>query len=189
VAVRELILGGQKSGKSRCAERRASAWLSQDSHSAVLLATALAGDEEMSQRIAQHRLDRAERVPGLRTEEVPIDLPAALRQLSSPRTLVVVDCLTLWLTNLFMPLEGHVPCSHAEWNALQHDFSLALSQAQGPVVLVSNEIGLGLSPMSPEARRFVDVLGLLHQSVAAACSRVTWMVAGCEVVVKGEAAR
>lgn len=179
----ELILGGQRSGKSRCAEQRAAAWLQQAGHTGVLVATALAHDDEMRERIARHRTDRAERVPGLHTEEVPRDLPQALRCLSTPQRLVVVDCLTLWLTTLLMPMHG-AALNQADWQARSADLCRALDAAPGPVVLVSNEIGLGVSPMSAEARRFIDELGRLHQAVAARCERVTWMVAGIEMPVK-----
>jgi len=180
---REFLLGGQRSGKSRCAESRAAAWLALPGHSALLLATALAGDDEMRARIARHRVDRALRVPGLATVEVPRDLAPALRQHSSPRQLVVIDCLTLWLTNLLMPLHGS-PLDDADLDAARGAFIDALRQASGPVVIVSNEIGLGVSPLGREARHFVDELGRLHQLVAAACERVTWLVAGIEMPVK-----
>ncbi|MBL0727012.1 bifunctional adenosylcobinamide kinase/adenosylcobinamide-phosphate guanylyltransferase [Piscinibacter sp. HJYY11] len=182
----ELILGGQRSGKSRCAEERARAWLQQPGHEAVLVATAQAHDAEMRERIARHRADRAARAPGLSTEEVPDELPASLRRLGAPHRLVVVDCLTLWLTNLLMPMHGSALDERA-WDAQRQSLCEALDASQGPVVLVSNEIGLGLSPMSPEARRFVDALGHLHQAVARCASRVTLMVAGLEVNVKGPA--
>ena len=188
----ELILGGQRSGKSRCAEQRAAAWLAEPAawaapgsaaRSAVLLATARAGDEEMRLRIAHHRLGRAERVPRLESEEVPFDLAQAVFRHSAPDRLVIVDCLTLWLTNLLMPLDGE-SLDDIEWDATRDGLCDAIEAASGPLLLVSNEIGLGLSPLSPEARGFVDHLGRLHQAVAARCARVTWMVAGIEVAVK-----
>jgi adenosylcobinamide kinase/adenosylcobinamide-phosphate guanylyltransferase len=179
----ELILGGQRSGKSRCAEQRAAAWLQQPGHTAVLLATALAHDGEMRERIARHRADRAERVPGLRIEEVPFDLAEAVARSSAPSHLVVVDCLTLWLTNLLMPMHDR-PITQMAWQSRCADLCEAIESARGPVLLVSNEIGLGVSPLSVEARRFVDELGRLHQAVAARCERVTWMVAGIEMPVK-----
>lgn len=182
----ELILGGQRSGKSRCAEERARAWLAQPGHDAMLLATAQAHDAEMRERIARHRADRAARVPGVSTEEVPHALPEVLRRLGAPHRLLVVDCLTLWLTNLLMPMHG-APLDEPAWDAQRQALCDALAAAHGPVVLVSNEIGLGVSPMSPEARRFVDALGHLHQAVAQRASRVTLMVAGIEVSVKGPA--
>lgn len=183
----ELLLGGQRSGKSRCAEERAQAWLQQPAHEAVLLATGLPHDEEMRSRITRHRLDRAARAPGLATEEVPHALPEAVRYFSAPQRLLVVDCLTLWLTNLLMPFEG-AALDGAAWQAQRRALCDALIAARGPVVLVSNEIGLGLSPMSAEARRFVDELGHLHQAVAAIAGRVTLMVAGLELNVKRQGA-
>ena len=187
MARHELILGGQRSGKSRCAESRAAAWLAQPGHSAVLVATALAGDEEMGARIARHRSDRAQRVPGLATLEVPLHLPQAIRLQAAPGRLVVVDCLTLWLTNLMLPLHGEALADAAlasVCDALCDALADINATANGPVLLVSNEIGLGLTPMTREARRFVDELGRLHQAVAAACGWVTLMVAGIEVPVK-----
>lgn len=184
----ELLLGGQRSGKSRCAEARAQAWLQQHpSHEAVLLATALPHDGEMRERIARHRIDRAARAPGLATEEVPRALPEALRRCGAPHRLVVVDCLTLWLTNLLMPLHGPA-LDDTAWQSRRQALCDTLAAATGPVVLVSNEIGLGLSPMSADARRFVDELGHLHQAVARIAGRVTLMVAGLEVPVKGQGA-
>ena len=179
----ELILGGQRSGKSRCAERRAQAWLATPDHSATLLVTALAGDGEMRDRIERHRLDRLARVPSLDVEEVPFDLADAIRLHSAPHRLVLVDCLTLWLTNLSMPLSGE-PLDDPTRTAMREALGEAVARAAGPVLLVSNEIGLGVTPMSPEARRFVDELGHLHQALAARCDRVTLMVSGIEVPVK-----
>ena len=183
MAAHELILGGQRSGKSRCAEARAVAWLARSGHSALLLATALALDEEMRSRIERHQADRASHVPGLGTLEVPLDLAGALREHSAPHRLLVVDCLTLWWTNLVMPVHGAALPS-AGWADARESLSASLRTAPGPVLLVSNEIGLGISPMSPEVRGFVDGLGWLHQAVAAACANVTMMVAGIEVPVK-----
>lgn len=112
IARSELILGGQKSGKSRRAELLARHWLAQSpAHDAVLIATAQPWDEEMRQRIARHQQDRAERVPGLRTLEESLQLAHALADCSQPQTLVIVDCLTLWLTNWLMPAE--LPASPA----------------------------------------------------------------------------
>ncbi|MES2101875.1 MAG: bifunctional adenosylcobinamide kinase/adenosylcobinamide-phosphate guanylyltransferase [Pseudomonadota bacterium] len=187
MATHEFVLGGQRSGKSRGAEARAAAWLARDpegsGHTAVLIATALAGDDEMRARIARHRADRARRVAGLATIEVPRDLAAALRAYSAPHRLVLIDCLSLWLTNLLMPIEGEALADAALADA-RDGLRDALATASGPVVLVSNEIGLGLVPLTREARRFVDELGRLHQMVAAVCTNVTLMVAGIEVPVK-----
>lgn len=179
-----LILGGQRSGKSRQAELLALEHLQGEGHSALLLATAQAGDPEMIDRIVRHRIDRATRAPGLLTEEVPIALPQALRRLGAPQRLLVVDCLTLWATNLLMPMEG-LPASATAWEAACQELLAAVDEASGPVILVSNEIGLGLTPMTRATRRFVDDLGRLHQALGARCERVTLMVAGQALAVKG----
>lgn len=178
----ELILGGQRSGKSRRAEDLAQRWLALgQGRDAVLLATARAWDDEMRSRIERHRVDRASRVPALRTVEEPLALGGALRRHSTTHTLLVVDCLTLWLTNLLMPGDG-VACGTS---GQVDDLTVALSGLPGPVVLVSNEIGLGVIPLGHEVRHFVDELGRLNQAVAQVCGRVTLMVAGCPVAVKG----
>jgi adenosylcobinamide kinase / adenosylcobinamide-phosphate guanylyltransferase len=179
----ELILGGQRSGKSRCAESRAAQWLARPGHCAVLLATALAGDDEMRARIARHRADRALRVPAMATLDVPRELARAVLAHAAPQRLVVVDCLTLWLTNLLMPMHGE-PLADAALADARDALCDALAASAGPVLLVSNEIGLGVTPLTREARRFVDELGRLHQVVAAVCAEVTLMVAGIEVPVK-----
>ena len=187
----ELILGGQKSGKSRRAELLARDWLAQSAdHRAVLIATGQAWDDEMRERIARHQRDRAERVPGLRTVEEPRDVAAALTRLSTPQTLVVVDCLTLWLTQWTMPVGFETmdleqkQAQALEWNAQAAMFLEAIRQSPGPVVLVGNEIGLGVIPMGREVRAFVDALGTLNQQVAQVCPRVTLMAAGLPLTLK-----
>jgi len=192
VASRDLILGGQKSGKSRRAEQLASQWLlASPTHRAVLIATAQAGnDAEMAQRIARHRCDRALRVPALQTVEEPLALAAAIECQALPGTLVVVDCLPLWLSNCMfprLPLETHVASSDSVAVAIQQLLAAvdAVSGRGARLVLVSNEIGLGVIPLGVEVRAFVDALGLLHQELAARCERVTLMVAGLPVAVKG----
>ena len=193
----ELILGGQRSGKSRRAERLAQAWLADSpDHGAVFIATAQAWDDEMRERIARHRQDRAERLPGMATVEEPLHLAQAIAQHSRSNTLVVVDCLTLWLTNRLMPAErpDERPGEDSRpKEAPAHDLSTdiamissAIHGAAGPVVLVSNEIGLGVIPMGRETRAFVDALGWLNQDVAGACERVTLMAAGLPLTLKGQ---
>jgi adenosylcobinamide kinase/adenosylcobinamide-phosphate guanylyltransferase len=173
-----------RSGKSRTAEARAAAWLaSAAGREAVLVATALPGDAELTERIARHRVQRAARLPALATREVPRALAQALRELAAPQRLLVVDCLTLWLTQCMLPPDGVGLAPH-DWEREQRSLVDALAVAPGPVVLVSNEIGFGVMPLSAEARRFVDALGVLHQQVAKRCARVTLMVAGIELTVK-----
>jgi adenosylcobinamide kinase/adenosylcobinamide-phosphate guanylyltransferase len=214
----ELILGGQKSGKSRRAEMLARQWLdASPTHRAVLIATAQPWDAEMRQRIARHQADRAQRVPGMATVEEPLQLAQAIGQHSAPDTLVVVDCLTLWLTNWRMPGTAdksqyvgagaversaqvkEEPAQRAgdtEQNALPTRPLALVKHAQiamllgaidatpGPLVLVGNEIGLGVIPMGAEVRAFVDALGRLNQDVAQHCQRVTLMAAGLPLTLK-----
>ena len=165
-----LVLGGARSGKSRMAEalttRHAAPW--------AYLATAQAFDDEMRARIAGHR-DR--RGPGWETVEVPLDLAAALRGAGGRP--VLVDCLTLWLTNLM--LGGHdIPAAVA---ALED----ALADRAAPTVLVANEVGLGIVPENALARRFRDEAGRLNQRLAARAGTVLFVVAGLPLAVKGSA--
>ena len=189
IARSELILGGQKSGKSRRAEQLASAWLAQSpQHRAVLIATAHAGDDEMRERIARHRQDRAARVPGMLTIEEPLALAEAIMQHGNTQTLVLVDCLTLWLTNSLFPSADFKPNRPLadELSAREATFLIAIEKSPGPVVIVSNEIGLGVIPMGRPTREFVDTLGRLNQDVAQVCERVTWMAAGLPLTLKGQ---
>jgi adenosylcobinamide kinase / adenosylcobinamide-phosphate guanylyltransferase len=185
----EFILGGQKSGKSRRAELLAQDWLLQSpDHKAVLIATAQPWDEEMRQRIARHQHDRSERVPRMLTVEEPLQLAQSIAKLSQPDTLLVVDCLTLWLTNLLMPAES---LKNKQELALAGDLIVniamllvAITDRKGPIVIVSNEIGLGVIPMGQEVRSFVDALGRLNQDVAQVCDKVTLMAAGLPLSLK-----
>ena len=188
IAHSEFILGGQRSGKSRRAELLARSWLAQSpAHDAVLIATAQPWDDEMRERIARHQADRAARVPGLRTLEEPLQLAQALASHSHSQTLVVVDCLTLWLTNLLMPAEDFKKKQVAANDPHAQAALLlgAIESASGPVVLVGNEIGLGVIPLGRETRDFVDALGRLNQDVAQVCQRVTFMAAGLPLTLKG----
>ncbi len=187
----EFILGGQKSGKSRRAEQLAHNWLAQShEHRAFLIATAQPWDEEMRARIERHQIDRALHIPRMHTIEEPRDVAAALECHSRPDTLIVVDCLTLWLTHWTMPAEGleqnlepNRPLAQA-WQGQAAHFLIALKNAPGPVVLVGNEIGLGVIPLGREVRVFVDALGQLNQQVAQVCERVTLMAAGLPLILK-----
>ncbi|MEP0320861.1 bifunctional adenosylcobinamide kinase/adenosylcobinamide-phosphate guanylyltransferase [Bauldia litoralis] len=164
-----LIVGGQRSGKSRHAE----ACVAESGLSPVYIATAQAGDGEMAERIATHR---ARRGPDWHTIEEPLDLPEALAAAASPRSIVLVDCLTLWLSNL---MHGERDIETAT------DALLAsLADAAGPVVLVSNEVGSGIIPANPLSRRYADAQGVLNQTVAASVPRVVLMAAGIPLQIK-----
>ncbi len=195
IARSELIIGGQKSGKSARAEKLAAQWLAiSPTHTAVLVATAQAHDAEMHVRIARHRADRAARVPAMCTVEEPLNLADALAQHSTPQTLLVVDCLTLWLTNqLFAYTASEAPLAQnntsnrpvsADNPAQAALLLIAIKSATGPVVIVSNEIGLGVIPMGRDVRAYVDALGRLNQDVAHVCQRVTLMAAGLPLFLK-----
>ncbi len=158
-----LVLGGARSGKSRHAE----SLVESQPGACVYLATAQAGDGEMAARIAAHR---ARRGPRWSTVEEPLDLAAALGRVCGPERVVLVDCLTLWLSNL---LGAGRPVS-AEFDGLL----AALPGLAGPVILVSNEVGQGVVPDNALARAFVDHAGRLHQDLAAVAQRVIFMTAG-----------
>ncbi len=158
-----LVLGGARSGKSRHAE----ALVESQPGPCIYLATAQAGDGEMAARIAAHRARRGRRWT---TVEEPLDLAAALGQACAPDRAVLVDCLTLWLSNL---LGAERPVA-AECDGLL----AALPELAGPVVLVSNEVGQGVVPDNALARAFVDHAGRLHQDLAAVAQRVVFMTAG-----------
>lgn len=186
VARSELILGGQKSGKSRRAETLAQTWLSGGANRrAILVATGQPWDDEMRDRIARHQRERAERVPGMTTLEEPLRLSEMLLRNSTADTLLVVDCLTLWLTNWMMPANGEAALPQT-LEAAVDSLCDAVTSVPGPVVLVGNEIGLGVIPLGREVRAFVDALGRLNQRVAQACSRVTFMAAGLPLTLKDQ---
>ncbi len=179
-----LILGGQRSGKSRHAERLAQAWLQRSpQHGVTVVATAMASDEEMRARIARHRLDRPAQFDVV---EAPLDLGGALRGLGDPQRLVVIDCLTLWVTNVLMPMHGAADVDSrtdtdavlSAWTQRRQAFLAALREREAPVLLVSNEIGMGVIPLGEDVRRAVDELGRLHQDVAQCCGHITLMAAG-----------
>jgi adenosylcobinamide kinase/adenosylcobinamide-phosphate guanylyltransferase len=164
-----LVLGGARSGKSRYAESLTMGfpppW--------VYVATAEPLDDEMAARIAEHR---ARRAADWRTIEAPRDLAGAVAG-APAGSVVLVDCLTLWLSNLML--------ANAMIEAESDRLDDALVQARRPIVLVSNEVGLGIVPDNALARRFRDAQGFLNQRVAGRADRVVLMVAGLPLVVKG----
>lgn len=165
-----LVLGGARSGKSRHAERL----VAGSGLEKLYLATGAAGDAEMAERIARHR---AERGPGWITVEEGLELPAALAREARPGRAILVDCLTLWLSNLVL----------AEREVAQICATLCevVATSPCPVVLVSNEVGMGLVPETPLGRRFRDAQGRLNQAVAAAVANVVFVAAGLPLVLKG----
>ncbi len=168
----ELILGGARSGKSSYAEARA-----QNSGLTVkYIATATVYDEEMTQRVLHHQQQRPAHWQVI---EEPLALAEVIRGHSDPDTCLLVDCLTLWLSN---SLFGEHDLIWAEAKAQLLD---ALKQVQGPVILVSNEVGQGIVPMGDMSRRFVDEAGWLHQAIARQADRVVFVTAGLPQLLKG----
>ncbi|KGK84595.1 adenosylcobinamide kinase [Stutzerimonas degradans] len=168
----ELILGGARSGKSRLAERLAAG----SDLSVTYIATSQALDGEMAARIVHHRQRRPAHWALV---EEPLQLARVLREQAGAQRCLLVDCLTLWLTNLLM-LED--PARLAE----ERDaFLECLGELPGRVILVSNETGLGVVPLGELTRRYVDEAGWLHQAVAERAERVTFMVAGLPMILKG----
>ncbi len=173
-AAKTLIIGGARSGKSRLAERLAA----ESGEAIVYIATAAAGDEEMAARIAAHR---AHRPASWETVEEPVGLAAALWRYATPQRCLIVDCITLWLTNLLLTT---APGTFARERAALLDTLPALP---GRLILVTNETGLGIVPLGVLSRRFTDEAGWLNQELAAACDRVLLTVAGLPLTLKGNA--
>jgi adenosylcobinamide kinase/adenosylcobinamide-phosphate guanylyltransferase len=170
-----LVLGGARSGKSRHAERLVEAAAAHGTY----CATAEAGDAEMAARIAAHRSRRDGGGHGAfwRTVEAPLALAATIAAEAAPERPLLVDCLTLWLSNVMLaerPVEAEIAALHA-----------ALRDAAGPMVLVANEVGMGLVPETPLGRRFRDAAGWLNQEIAGLADRVVFVTAGLPLVLKG----
>ncbi|WP_431476352.1 bifunctional adenosylcobinamide kinase/adenosylcobinamide-phosphate guanylyltransferase [Massilia eburnea] len=180
---RTLVFGGARSGKSAYAERLAVA----SGKEVVYFATAAAGDAEMTARIAQHR---AQRPQHWRTIEEPLALAAALAEWRAPQRLVLVDCLTLWLSNLMFSEGTQYPdIGMIELPSRFHEQRAALLDElavdRGDLVLVSNEVGMGIVPWGAVTRSYADEAGRLNQSVAAVCDRVAFIAAGLPLMLKG----
>lgn len=165
-----LVLGGARSGKSAFSEKL----VCEASLQRVYLATAEAGDEEMADRIRMHKARRGE---GWRNVEEPVDLPGTLEKASRTGYPVLVDCLTLWVTNLM--LGGH------DVEKASARLCETLGRLNAPVVVVSNEVGLGIVPDNAMARAFRDHAGRVNQQVAAAANEVYFLAAGLPLKMKG----
>jgi adenosylcobinamide kinase / adenosylcobinamide-phosphate guanylyltransferase len=172
VARVSLVLGGARSGKSRYAESLVAALPAPWKAPWNYVATAQPGDAEMAERIAAHRTRRGAL---WRTIEAPRDLAGALQR--APDAPALIDCLTLWLSNLML--------AGADFDAEMEGLGAALDAAAAPIVLVTNEVGSGIVPDHPLGRRFRDMQGVLNQRIAARADRVVLMVAGLPLAVKG----
>ncbi|MEO0411322.1 MAG: bifunctional adenosylcobinamide kinase/adenosylcobinamide-phosphate guanylyltransferase [Pseudomonadota bacterium] len=171
-----LILGGARSGKSSFAQALAEEMARSRGGRPGIVATAEALDDEMAARINKHKSDRGDE--WLSAEE-PLDLPSELLRFAPQCGSILVDCLTLWLSNLM----------HAQRNLEEEAQALiaALNSCVVPVIMVSNEVGLGLVPETPLGRAFRDAQGRLNQDVAQACDQVTFIAAGLPLHLKGSA--
>ncbi len=176
-SIRTLVLGGARSGKSRFAETIARAWQEQaPNRSLIYVATAQALDDEMRTRIDRHQSDRG---ANWQTCEEPIELAAKLLQVDRTGQWILVDCLTLWLTNCLL---------HSEelWQTQRAELLATLPQLKANVCFVSNEVGQGVVPDNALARRFIDEAGWLHQALAERCHRVHFVVAGIAQTIKDD---
>ncbi len=165
-----LVLGGARSGKSAFAERL----VAETGLSRHYIATGRAWDDEMRQRIDKHREDRGD---GWQTHEEPLALATRIRDVARPDRAVLIDCLTLWVTNLMLEERDMA----AEFAGLAE----AIKAAQGRLVFVSNEVGLGIVPENRMAREFRDHAGRLHQQIAALVPEVYFVAAGLPLKMKG----
>lgn len=171
--MKTLVLGGVRSGKSRYAES-----LAREAVGPItVVATGTVGDEEMAARIAAHR---ARRPAHWTVIEEPLYLSGALSRVSNPDSLIIIDCLTLWLSNLLCHVDSRLLDTEVE------RLLAALPDLPGNHIFVANEVGLGIMPINALARRFADTTGLLHQRLAAACDRVVLMIAGLPLTLKSE---
>ncbi|NOX76451.1 MAG: bifunctional adenosylcobinamide kinase/adenosylcobinamide-phosphate guanylyltransferase [Gammaproteobacteria bacterium] len=170
---KELILGGARSGKSALAQQHALA----SGKDVTFIATATADDAEMAARIQHHQ---AERPTHWAVVEEPVALADVLSQHAAAQRCMLVDCLTLWLCNLIGGEDSDDALFMSQRDALLD----VLPRLPGHIILVSNEVGLGVTPLGPLNRRFVDETGRLHQQLAALCDHVTLMVAGLPMALK-----
>jgi adenosylcobinamide kinase/adenosylcobinamide-phosphate guanylyltransferase len=162
-----FVLGGARSGKSRHAQAMAEAAAAETGGALIYIATAQAFDGEMTDRIARHRADRDAR---WRTIEAPIALAGTLVASDGAGAVILVDCLTLWLSNLLL--------AEADIDAATDTLLSTLGALEGRIILVSNEVGLGIVPDNALARRFRDVAGMLHQRIASEVDSVDMVAAG-----------
>ena len=179
MAFNTLILGGAQSGKSKYALRLGEEYIKATTNKGtakgLYVATAQPLDQEMEEKIQRHRLERG---PQWETVEEPTEVPNIIRKCSGTYPVILVDCLTLWMSNLM----EHKPNS-IEQSVL--DFFDALSETTSPTIMVSNEIGLGLVPGEAMGRKYRDLAGRLHQRLAEICDSVILVVAGLPLELKG----
>ncbi|MBI9074574.1 MAG: bifunctional adenosylcobinamide kinase/adenosylcobinamide-phosphate guanylyltransferase [Desulfatibacillum sp.] len=170
-----FIVGGCRSGKSTIALDLADGLRSTEK---IFIATCQPLDEEMEDRVARHQADRG---PEWKTVEEPLALPMVVEEMARPGKVILVDCLTLWISNLVL-------ADHSRDQIEEHATNLAriIQNSPCPVILVSNEVGAGIVPENALARQFRDAAGKVNQITAKACGQVLWVVAGIPVSIKGK---
>lgn len=177
--MRELIIGGARSGKSSLALSRAH----ESNKQIVFIATASPADDEMRERIAKHRSER----PGAwQTIEVETDLAGAILRVAQPNALLIVDCLTVWLANVLFDARAEYFTNESLLEQRRAELLEAASRLTCDAIFVSNEVGSGLVPESAVGRRFRDEQGRLNQQLAALCERVTLVAAGLPLTLKSQ---
>ncbi|WP_299794895.1 bifunctional adenosylcobinamide kinase/adenosylcobinamide-phosphate guanylyltransferase [uncultured Shewanella sp.] len=171
--MKQLIIGGARSGKSRLAQEYAKEWQQRTGGEVVVVATAEATDGAMARRIAHHQSNR----PGdWKLVETRLDLPRTLLEQSRSANLILVDCLTLWLSNIQL--------SDRCWKREKQALLDTLSDLPGEIIFIGNEVGQGVVPLGELSREFVDESGWLHQSLAKRADKVTMAIAGLPLVIK-----
>jgi adenosylcobinamide kinase/adenosylcobinamide-phosphate guanylyltransferase len=169
-----FVIGGCRSGKSNHALDLAEKMTANER---IFIATCVPQDGEMRQRVAKHQQNRSQ---SWKTIEAPLHLPQAIMDNARAESVVLVDCLTLWINNLLMENES-APGVEDQISRLEQ----AVQSADGPVIMVSNEVGTGIVPENPLARVYRDLVGSVNQAVAGSADRVVWVVAGIPVTIKG----
>jgi len=169
-----FVIGGCRSGKSTYAMQTAEKMTAEQK---IFIATCVPQDDEMKRRVARHQKERSQNWV---TVEAPLDLPEAILQNSRRGDVILVDCLTLWVSNLLIETGDEKKIEDTIPQLIE-----ALQKATCPIVLVSNEVGTGIVPENQLARQFRDITGWVNQAVARCANKVVWMVAGIPVTVKG----
>jgi adenosylcobinamide kinase/adenosylcobinamide-phosphate guanylyltransferase len=171
--MKQLIIGGARSGKSRLAQNYALTWQARTQGDVIVIATAEVSDGAMAKRIAHHQLNRPSH---WLLAETTLALSATLHQYSQVNNLIIVDCLTLWLAN--------VQLSTLDWATAKQGLLDCIQTLPGEVILISNEVGQGVVPLGELSRTFVDESGWLHQSLALHVDQVSWVIAGLPLMLK-----
>lgn len=171
--MKQLIIGGARSGKSRFAQNYATEWQSRTQGEVIVIATAEVTDGAMAKRVAHHKINRPQH---WRVVETTVNLTAALEKFSRQDNLIMVDCLTLWLSNIQL--------RDLNWIEVKQELLDCVLKLPGELIFISNEVGQGVVPLGELSRTFVDESGWLHQSLAQRVDQVTTVIAGLPLILK-----